>query len=1028
MIQEKVSSDLESHLRKVAREVSSRKPLSPASVYRLQINPKFNFKQAEAIVPYLKSLGIKAVYLSPFFEASPGSMHGYDVTNPNCINSELGAPEDYDSFVSKLKEAGLSQVLDVVPNHMGILGNKNMFWQDVLENGPSSIYAKFFDIDWEPQKKELKDKVLIPILGDHIGRVIERKEIQLHFSKGEFTIHYWSHVLPVAPRTYTFILEYGIESLKARLASEPKVLEELLSTVTAFRNLPSRTETNEELIYERNREKEIAKSRLQDLYASSEEIRGFIHSCVERFNGVEGDPSSFDLLDELLTAQAYRMAYWRVAAEEINYRRFFDINELAAICIENDEVFEVYHQLLYRMIELGYVSGLRIDHPDGLYNPPEYFRKLQKRYIIQEVLKELEVQNISNVDNVRAITSRLHHILDEEEFRNAKPLLIVAEKILERKETLPDGWNLHGTVGYDFLNALNGLFIYRESEPEFSRFYEQFVDGPVDFEELTYRKKKFIALVHMASEMNHLALLFDRISEKNRRYRDFTVNNIAVAIREVIACFPVYRTYITPTTKEVSERDSQYIHIAIEKAKSKTPALSHALYDFLRDILLLRLTGELSEDEQNEYKNFILRFQQLTGPVMAKGLEDTAFYIYNRFISLNEVGGSPLHFGVSTQNFHKQNLTNAKLWNHSFLASSTHDTKRNEDVRMRLNVLSEIPEPWQAYVVRWLAANEKHKVQIGNDVFPDRNTEYFLYQTLVGVWPTHEMDNEEYTEFVERIWTSVQKSIREAKSFTNWVNPNEAYEQAVHQFILKVLARTEDNYFLKYFLPFQRRISKIGAFNSLSATLLKMGSPGIVDVYQGNEMLHFALVDPDNRRPVDYETRQKVLNEMEKAASEETLFEDYLQNLLTHAGDGRLKFFVTWRALAYRAQFPDLFLSGDYVSLQTIGSKRNNVVAFMRRKKNHWVLVAAARFFHDLFLGLRDESYEENIQLAARDAHWGDTKIVMPKDFSGAEQLKSLLTSQVVPLQKNGSDVLLDMSQLLSSIGVAMCEWTFPEA
>lgn len=958
----------EEEVRKAVRTVQE-STYVPPSTYRIQFNKSFTFQSAVEYISYLADLGIGALYCSPYFQAVPGSTHGYNVTDPNRINPEIGNQDHYNHFCSQLRNHGLEQFVDVVPNHMGVLCNNNRLWLDVLENGPASIYANFFDIEWKPVKTELANKLLVPILGDQFGIVLENKEIQLCYERGSFWIQYWEHQLPLAPKTYPMILEQGVESLGDTIAPDNLDYLEYLSVITAFHNLPPGTERREEKVHERYREKEIAKQRLDNLMQRSVPIRDFVYSRVELFNGDKEDPHSFDLLEKLLDGQHYRIASWRVAGEEINYRRFFDVNELAAIRVEDPEVFAYYHSLLFELLKDGRVRGLRIDHTDGLYDPPGYFCALQQSYLrlkLEAILQE-NYGPFSEADGdcIRKVT-------ESPEFAEHRFLCIEIEKILERKESLPEDWLVHGTVGYDFLNALNGLFIMRHHEKQFDAIYRKFTAQETDFEDLLYEKKKYFARVQMSGEINTLAHRLQLIAEGNRRYRDFTLNNLTTAIRELIACFPVYRTYISPDAERVSERDEKYIRIAIEKAKRKNPGTARNAYDFIRDILLLQLEPQLRKEEQRLYRDFILRFQQLTSPIMAKGVEDTVFYVSNRFISLNEVGSDHAYFGYSRGEFHKHNLERNRTWPAAFITTSTHDTKRSEDVRYRLNVLSEIPEEWKKYINRWARINKKHKTLLEDRYWPDANTEYFIYQTLVGIWPDYPISNDYYPVFFERVWGYVEKSIREAKTHTNWTNPDQDYEQAVRNFVERILTKKK-NYFLKIFLEFQTRIAGYGMHNSLSGLVLKIGSPGVCDFYQGTELWEYSLVDPDNRRPVDFDLRRHLLYRVRELMQAPGSMQEKAAELMREKKDSRIKVYVTWRGLNLRKRYQDIFVGGDYHPLEIEGEKSSHVVAFLRRQGEGFALVAAARFFTGLL--------ENPEQTALGQSVWGDTVILLPPDL-----------------------------------------------
>lgn len=979
----------------------------PTSIYRLQLNRYFNFRDASRVIPYLHRLGIHAVYCSPYFQASPNSMHGYNVTDPGRINAELGTQEDFENFCQELAKHKMTHIADVVPNHMGIVGNNNHWWNDVLENGQSSLYAAFFDIEWDPIKKELKDKVLIPILGDLYGHVLENQEIQLSFREGGFFIQYAEHQFPIDVSTYPYILELGIEELEKTLENSKENFQEYLSVVTAFKNLPQRRDTDPSKAIERNREKEIAKKRLFTLTQTEPTVDAFIQSRAALLNGQKGQPRSFDMLDKLLGEQVYRLAYWRVASEEINYRRFFNINELAALRIEDDRVFEEYHQLLFKLIGQGKIQGLRIDHPDGLYDPPRYFKKIQfgvlYTYLLQEFQKQLteaEISEILREDFLRQILSELL----AKEFAGALFIYLVVEKILDRRESMPENWRVHGTVGYDYLNVLNNLFIQKDNGQIWHEIYQEFAQQKIRFDDLVYEKKKFFSLVHMASEINTLGHRLDVISEKNRNYRDFTRNNLSLAIRETIACFPVYRTYIDPGRGMVSKRDEKYILAAIGKAKRRTPAVNPGVYDFLKDILLLKFDPDISEEDRKLYEDFVMRFQQLTGPIMAKGLEDTAFYVYNRFISLNEVGGDPFCFGETIEDFHRHNFQASEQWPYTLTTLSTHDTKRSSDVRMRLNVMSEIPEEWKLALKNWSQINAIHKTMLEGELEPGLNTEYFIYQTLVGTWPDEESDDASYTIFVERMWQCFLKAVREAKVYTSWAEPDEHYEKALHKFVHHILDRSTENPFLSQLIAWQKKISYFGKLNSLSAAVLQLASPGVVDVYQGTELYDYSLVDPDNRRPVDYSLRVSLLQEM-RANTEAFPIKKRLAEWVSKGSD-QAKLFILWRGLHIRSKHPYLFLNAEYIPLEVKGPLENHIIAFMRKRDDQFLIVIAARFL--VALGNPDKGI-----LPASGAGQ-ETRVGLPVDFDRKESLIDIFTEENVTFANILDRLWLNTQEVLS--------------
>jgi (1->4)-alpha-D-glucan 1-alpha-D-glucosylmutase len=739
-------------------------PKIPVSTYRLQLNDSFRFRDAEEVVPYLRDLGISDIYASPYFRASKGSIHGYDIVDHNALNPGVGTKADYEDLITGLRRHGMGQVLDIVPNHMCVTSRDNAWWMDLLENGPSSVYADFFDIDWDPVKKELKDKILLPVLGQQYGAALENRELRLAFEEGAFFLHYYEHKFPIMPKTYTEILQSRLDRLEKRLPPGDDSVTELLSIITALGHLPSHTERDPARVRERYREKEVVKKRLWELYRSSKEIRNFVERNVRTFNGVKGESRSFDLLDRLLGMQVWRLSFWRVATDEINYRRFFDINSLAAIRVENPDVFRETHRMVFDLIRSGSVTGLRVDHPDGLYNPSEYFRQLQRSCFLQSRLgyrESLEKKGEIPGDEDRQKTEQ--EILGQYDELAAhdpqyKPFYVVGEKILIKGERMPEEWPIFSTTGYVYLNSVNGIFVETKNARAFDEIYERFTRTKTNFQDVVYEKKKLIMQVAMSSEVHTLGHYLNRLSEKDRHTRDFTLNSLTDAIIEIIAFFPVYRTYVNDYS--VKDRDRQYIEIAISKAARRNSAISGSIFDFLRDVLLLRFPPGFGEGDKREWLDVVMRFQQITGPVMAKGVEDTTFYIYNRLTSLNEVGGMPERFGTPLETFHGQNIERSKFWPHALIATSTHDTKRSEDVRARINVLSEIPAEWKRRLLSWSRMNRRKKVLVDGRRVPERNEEYLLYQTLLGALPAGENGEGEYGAFRQRVRDYMIKAVR----------------------------------------------------------------------------------------------------------------------------------------------------------------------------------------------------------------------------------------------------------------------------
>ena len=953
--------------------------LVPTATYRLQFNKDFTFSQATDLIPYLADLGISHCYASPYLRARPGSTHGYDIIDHNHLNPEIGSEEDFERYASTLHAHRMGQILDVVPNHMGVMGGDNTWWLDVLENGESSIHAEFFDIDWHPLKDELRNKVLIPVLGDQYGTILDRGELQLKFDRerGEFSIFYHQHRFPVNPKEYPRILGHKQKRLRAELGPKNEDLLELQSLISAFNHLPGREQTDPEKIAERLRDKEIHKKRLAALCLRSPETCKFIEENVQEINGIPGEPDSFNELHEIIKGQPYRLAYWRVAADDINYRRFFDINDLAALRMENQAVFDATHRFILHLLKDGKLNGLRIDHPDGLYNPAQYFQRLQSS------------QN-GGSDHA------------------SRPAYLVIEKILTGDEKLPSEWPIAGTTGYEFSNLVNGLFVDTTAAIKMDRTYRGFVGHRLRFETVIYRSKKLVMDQALASELNVLANLLSQIALANRHTCDFTVNSLREALSEIIAWFPVYRTYITEN--QVSDTDRKYIELAVKRAKSRSAASDTSVFDFIRDALLTRLGEGQTKGYRAAVVRFAMKFQQLTSAVMAKGVEDTAFYRYPRLVSLNDVGGDPRRFGILPETFHDRNLERLKSWPKALLETSTHDSKRSEDVRARINVLTEIPALWRTHVHRWRELNTDKKVVADNFEAPSRSDEYFFYQTLVGAWP---MDGHVASpEFTRRMTSYMLKAIREAKIKTSWSNQNADYERAVTLFVERCIATTEPNPFLEDFVRFQRHVSHLGMFNSLAQTLVKLTVPGVPNIYQGNELWEFSLVDPDNRRPVDYSTRRVLLEEIRKS---DTLCSDkrkhFISDLLDHMGDGRTKLYVTWKALNVRQCARDLFDNGDYVPLSVRGTKVNHLVAFARSYGTSSVIVAVPR----LTASLLGTTHKFPIGADV----WGETFVELPSSFGGV-RYRNIFSSEMHLAESRDGRLFLKASDLLADFPVAL--------
>ncbi|MEC4675752.1 MAG: malto-oligosyltrehalose synthase [Nitrospirota bacterium] len=989
-------------------------PRIPLSTYRLQFNYRFRFPDAREIINYLHDLGISDIYASPYFRAKGGSLHGYDIVDHGELNPEIVTGDEYNELSDELRKYGMGQILDIVPNHMCIESKENIWWMDILENGPASIYAGYFDIDWEPVKKELKDRILIPILGDQYGNVLERQELRLVFEKGRFSVLYYDKQFPVNPDTYINILKYRLESLEKILSSDNRHYIEFLSIIASIINLPRYTEKDPEKIAVRYRDKEIIKERLMKLADVSHEIRAFIAENVRIFNGVTGDGRSFGLLDELLSRQVFRLSFWRVATEEINYRRFFDINNLGAIKIEVPAVFKETHKLVMKFIEEGRITGLRVDHPDGLYDPSQYFEQLQyscflhlRRGFVRRLESELPAS--PGPDELEAeITGQYHKILSAEP--QYKPFYIVGEKILIKGERMPEEWPIFSTTGYVFLNTLNGIFVDTRNIKAFDDIYGRFIRARPNYHVIAYEKKKLIMQVSMSSEVNTLGHYLNGISEKNRHTRDFTLNSLTKALVEVIAFFPVYRTYINTYT--VKDRDRQYIELAVTKAKRHNTVISGSIFDFIKDLLLLRFPDVFEDADKKEWLDFVMRFQQITGSIMAKGLEDTVFYVYNRLVSLNEVGGMPERFGISLETFHGQNIERIKFWPHALIASSTHDTKRSEDVRARINVLSEIPQEWKRQLATWSRINRKKKVVVDGRNVPDRNEEYFLYQTLIGIWPVVPMDGAGYETFLERIKSYMIKAVREAKLNTSWINQNAIYEEALVIFINAILNNNPENHFLKHFIPFQKKVSQYGMYNSLSQTLLRIASPGVPDFYQGAELWDFSLVDPDNRMPVDYNLRKQTLQEI-KERERTTGLSRLSADLTLNKENGMIKQYIIYKALNFRKAQRALFERGEYITLEVYGKRAGNICAFARRFNGRNIIVAVPRFSTELVANPADPPFGDDV--------WLDSSIAVPFTESGVKY-RNIFTGETVNIEENNGTRLIRLSEMFRNSPVALME------
>ncbi|MBD3383604.1 malto-oligosyltrehalose synthase [candidate division KSB1 bacterium] len=879
--------------------------------YRIQFNPSFRFRDVAPIIDYLSELGISHLYASPIFKSTPESTHGYDVVDPNAINPALGNKKELKQLIAELKRANIGWIQDIVPNHMAFHSDNHLL-MDVLEKGEGSEYAEFFDFNWDHQNPALQDRLLAPFLGEFYGICLERGEIRLTYDHKGLFAAYYDHRFPIRPETYDRVFAYRCDELEEKLGTRHTDYVKLLGALYAIKNSKrSKSEKSDQVAF--------IKTILWELYQNNKTIRAFFRKNIALFNGKRGDPRSFDRLDDLLMQQNFRLAFYKVGMEEINYRRFFNINGLISVKVENKTVFEQTHKLIAELVDKKRIQGLRIDHVDGLYDPTVYLRQLRQRF---------------------------------------NDTYIIVEKILDF-EGLPDFWPVDGTTGYEFLNIVNRLLCDPGSEAKLSRFYEKLRKSDQPLNELVHDKKRLIIGKHMAGDIDNLAHLLAGISNKTRYGRDFTLYGLRRALVEVLSWFPVYRTYITEQEKR--ETDKQIIQQTIDKSIQIMPDFEHEFL-FIRNILLLDTTKTTDDEEKALSLRFIKRFQQLSGPLMAKGFEDTALYIYHKLISLNEVGGNPDHYALPVRTFHAFNRQRARTHPQSMNASSTHDTKRGEDIRARINVISELANEWQTKVRQWRKLNKSRKIRKGKRLIPDANDEYFIYQTLAGSWTKN---NDIYRK---RIKDYMTKAIREAKVHTAWLEPVSDYEKGVQQFIDTILHPTDDNAFLASFLPFQAKIAWYGRFTSYTQTLLKITSPGIPDFYQGSELWDLNLVDPDNRRPVDYERRKTLLIDLKKREADNS---DALRADLLLNGESA-KFYIIYKALQLGRDWPGFFNQAGYRAIRSGGRYAKNIVAFRRRLGAREIIVVVPR----LLSAVTDDK-----TLPLGKDIWRDTHIRLPADM-----------------------------------------------
>ena len=924
----------------------------PLSTYRVQFHKGFGFAAAGEMVPYLKDLGISDLYASPIFKARENSEHGYDVVDHNAVNPELGGAEAMEGLSRELRERSMGWLQDIVPNHMAY-HSENRMLMDVLESGPQSRYINFFDIEWNHHDESLKGKLLAPILGSFFGECLENGELALEFSRHGLSVRYFSTVFPLRIDSYAEVLGNNLAVLRKRMERKHPDFVKLMGAFYILKNLPDRDESGE-----RDDQIHFIKSMLWELYEANPVIRLFVDENVRVYNGSKGNPASFKKLSALLAQQYYRLAFWRVGVEEVNYRRFFAVNDLISLRVEDKEVFDRVHELPFRLLASGVITGLRVDHIDGLYHPQQYLERLREA---------------------------------------APEAFVVVEKILAAAEPLKP-WPIQGATGYEFLSAVNGLFCAGGNADRLDAVYRAFTGIQTSCGTLANENKRLLIEKDLYGGLENLVYQLKAIASRFTHATDFTLSGFRQALEEAFVHFPVYRTYISEDGAD--DRDRQVIAWTMEKARAGLPSHVHEI-DFIERMLLAQTAPEFGKEEKKNALEFAMRLQQFTSPLMAKGIEDTFLYVFNRLLSLNEVGSNPDVFGSTPEEYHAFCRQRLAAWPHSLNATSTHDTKRGEDVRARLNVLSELPEEWEALVSRWHALNQGHRRRRGALFVPDRNDEYFLYQTLIGAWPftdegasarraggaprpesAHPTLAQATPVLRERLSGYLVKAVREAKVHTVWLKPDKEYEDGFLEFLSGLLAADGANPFLDSFLPFQRKVAFYGLFNGLSQTLLKIASPGIPDFYQGDELWDFNLVDPDNRRPVDYALRKRMLEDIRDREGRD--LPGLLDDLLRNAGDGRCKLFLCYRALKARAANPSVFQYGEYLPLGTEGARKDSIVAFARTFGKRWSVTVAPR----LLAGFVPEG-----RMPLGREIWGDTRVKIPGEaparwvdaLSGAE-------------------------------------------
>ena len=953
----------------------------PLATYRVQFNPNFRFEDAEKIVPYLGALGISHLYSSPVLQARRGSQHGYDVADPTRLNAELGTEDDFHRLAQKLKQHGMGLLLDIVPNHMAA-SVENPWWRDVLAQGEDSPYAAYFDIDWQSSGSKFpvlqRGRTILPVLSNFYDHLLTDQRFALRFGEHGFTIEAEGNPFPVNPKTYSLMLDPCFQSLRNSQPSDNeagRTLQDIANSIRTYSGIADRNP---------------AITELWRLYQSSEVFHSALDETILRLNGTKGDSASFEKLHELISAQPYRLAYWRTASEEVNYRRFFGLNELIALRPEHYDTFRDSHALIFKMVANGQVDALRIDHIDGLRDPSAYLRELQKIDIPPALLQGGAPQDS---DALRIYT--------------------VVEKITSGRETLPADWLTAGTTGYDYLNAVSTLFIDAAGSRELESIYRDFTGIRSSFGETWNVRKKQVMEEMFASDIRRLAWRLGHLAALDRLGADIPMRELVRGLKEITAALPIYRTYCRDL--KLSGRDRPYLERAFEIARERVPAsvVSGAAFEFLRGVFLLRPSSDLHKYPA-EWLDFLETWQQFTGAVMGKGLEDTAFFVHHGLISLNEVGTNPLRkeiaFGVTA--FHRYNLRAKAERPFTLNTTSTHDTKWSEGVRARINVLSEMPAEWKLRLQRWSEWNRQKKSAVDGRLAPNPNEEVLLYQSMLGIWPMNgwidgQIDDAARAELYNRVQQFILKAAREAKTHSSWVSPNEAHENALKRFVCSILDNKSENPFLADFSEFVARIAPIGCCNACAQILLKIASPGVPDFYQGNELWDLRLTDPDNRNPVDFEERIRLLTELDQKLSMSPSFDP--AELLSTWQDARLKLYLTRAALHFRRAHRDLFLGGDYLPLETSGDHRNSICAFARRIENTWAIVVVPRLTANLA--------REGI-FPLGQVSWGSSNISLPS--AAPSNWKNILTGEDIAVPRTRRRKALSAASAFSRLPFAL--------